>query len=58
MTDSEQQRHDLFLRIYAEHEESLRGFVRSLEDPREVRQEVVIIREKKFGADSVYGSMA
>jgi RNA polymerase sigma-70 factor (ECF subfamily) len=47
VTDSEQQRHDLFLRLYVEHEESLRGFVRSLvtklEDAREVMQDVAAV---------------
>jgi RNA polymerase sigma-70 factor (ECF subfamily) len=52
VTDSEQQRHDLFLRLYVEHEESLRGFVRSLvptlEDSREVMQDVAAVLWRKF----------
>ncbi|MFM2141520.1 MAG: hypothetical protein RLZZ476_64 [Verrucomicrobiota bacterium] len=30
MTAAENDRHDRFLRLYVEHEEALRGFVRSL----------------------------
>ena len=58
MTDSEQQRHDLFLRLYVEHEEALRGFVRSLvptledarEDAREVMQQTAAVLWEKFDA--------
>lgn len=52
MTNSEKQRHDLFLRLYVEHEESLCGFVRSLvptlEDSREVMQDVAAVLWRKF----------
>lgn len=52
MTPSERERHDLFLRLYVEHEEALRGFVRSLvptrEDAREVMQEVAAVLWRKF----------
>ncbi|MFN9951718.1 MAG: sigma factor, partial [bacterium] len=54
MTPAESERHDLFLRLYVEHEEALRGFVRSLvptlEDAREVMQEVAAVLWKKFEA--------
>jgi len=47
------QRHELFLRLYAEHEPALRGFVRSLvptrEDSRDVMQEIAVILWRKFG---------
>jgi len=50
----ERERQDLFLRLYVEHEEALRGFVRSLvptlEDAREVMQEVAAVLWKKFEA--------
>jgi RNA polymerase sigma-70 factor (ECF subfamily) len=52
MTPLEQQRNDVFLRHYVAHEESLRGFVRSLvptrEDAREVMQEVAAVLWRKF----------
>jgi RNA polymerase sigma-70 factor (ECF subfamily) len=52
MTPAERQRNDVFLRQYVAHEESLRGFVRSLvptlEDAREVMQEVAAVLWKKF----------
>lgn len=52
MTPVERQRNDVFLRQYVAHEESLRGFVRSLvptlEDAREVMQEVAAVLWKKF----------
>ena len=52
MTALERQRHDRFLRLYVEHEEALRGFVRSLvptlEDAREVMQEVAAVLWRKF----------
>lgn len=52
MTPDEQQRHDLFLRLYMQQEDALRGFVRSLvptlEDAREVMQEVAAILWRKF----------
>ena len=52
MTPLERERHDLFLRLYVEHEEALRGFVRSLvptlEDAREVMQEVAAVLWRKF----------
>ena len=44
---------DQFLRLYSEHEPSVRGFVRSLvptrEDAREVMQEVAVVLWRKFG---------
>jgi RNA polymerase sigma-70 factor (ECF subfamily) len=52
VTPSEHERHDLFLRLYVEHEEALRGFVRSLvptlEDAREVMQEAAAVLWRKF----------
>ena len=52
VTPSECGRHDLFLRLYVDHEEALRGFVRSLvptlEDAREVMQEVAAVLWRKF----------
>ena len=52
MTPFEQQRHDLFLRLYVEHEEALHGFVRALvptrDDAREVMQEVAAVLWRKF----------
>src|ERR1051325_1758308 len=44
---------DQFLRLYSEHEPSLRGFVRSLvptrEDARAVMQEEAVVLWRKFG---------
>lgn len=52
MISSDRNRHDQFLRLYVEHEEALRGFVRSLvptlEDAREVMQEVAALLWRKF----------
>lgn len=52
MTPSEQERHDRFLRLFVEHEEALRGFVRALvqtrDDAREVMQEVAAVLWRKF----------
>jgi RNA polymerase sigma-70 factor, ECF subfamily len=52
MTPHEEDRHDLFLRLYVEHEEALRGFVRSLvptlEDSRDVMQDVAAVLWRKF----------
>jgi len=52
MTSDEQQRHDRFLRLFLEHEEALRSFVRALvrerEEAREVMQEVAAILWRKF----------
>lgn len=52
MTPQERERHDRFLRLYVEHEEALRGFVRSLvptrEDAREVMQDVAVVLWRKF----------
>lgn len=52
MTPAEQERHDRFLRLFVEHEEALRGFVRALvptrEDAREVMQEVAAVLWRKF----------
>ena len=54
MTGSERERHDRFLKLYLEHEEALRGFVRSLvmgrEEAREVMQEVASVLWRKFEA--------
>ena len=52
MTPAERQRHDRFMRLFLEHEEALRGFVRSLsparEEAREVMQEVAAVMWRKF----------
>lgn len=52
MTPFEQHRHDRFLRLFIEHEEALRGFVRSLvptrEDAREIMQEAAAVLWRKF----------
>ena len=52
MTGAENDKHDYFLRLYVEHEEALRGFVRSLvptlEDAREVMQETAAVLWRKF----------
>jgi RNA polymerase sigma-70 factor, ECF subfamily len=54
MTEEERERHDRFMRLYVENEESLRGFVRSLvpsrEAAREVMQEVAAVLWRKFDA--------
>ena len=53
MDSLDRDNHDQFLRLYVEHEESLRGFVRSLvptlEDAREVMQETASVLWRKFG---------
>lgn len=52
MTSLERQRHDQFLRLYVEHEQALRGFVRGLvptrDDAQEVMQEVAAVLWRKF----------
>ncbi len=52
MLPAEQQRHDRFLRLFIEHEEALRGFVRAMvhgrEEAREVMQEVAAVLWRKF----------
>ena len=52
MPEFEPERHDQFLRLYVQNEEALRGFVRSLvptlEDARDVMQEVAVVLWKKF----------
>ena len=52
MTPAESDRHDLFLRLYVEHEEALNGFVRTLvptrEAAREVMQEVAVVVWRSF----------
>ncbi len=52
MTPSDHDKHDQFIRLYVENEESLRGFVRSLvptlEDAREVMQETAAVLWRKF----------
>jgi RNA polymerase sigma-70 factor (ECF subfamily) len=54
MSDPSFQHHADFLRLYVEHEPSLRGFVRSLvptlEDANDVMQEVAMALWKRFGA--------
>ena len=53
MPDSNDQHHDQFLRLFAEHEPALRTFVRSLlpsrGDAAEVMQEVAVVLWQKFG---------
>lgn len=52
MNQAERDKHDQFLRLYVENEESLRGFVRSLvftlEDTREVMQDTAVVLWRKF----------
>ena len=52
MNESERQSHDQFLRLFMEHEDSLRVFVRSLlfsqEEMREVMQEIAVVLWRKF----------
>ncbi|MEM7600520.1 MAG: sigma-70 family RNA polymerase sigma factor [Verrucomicrobiota bacterium] len=52
MDDDQRQLHDQFLRLFLEHEDSLRVFVRSLlfsqEEMREVMQEIGVVLWKKF----------
>ena len=52
MEKADREQHDHFLRLFIEHEESLRLFVRSLlfnqEESREVMQEVAIVLWRKF----------
>ena len=52
MIDSHHEQHDHFLRLFMDHEESLRVFVRSLlfthEEEREVMQEVAVVLWRKF----------
>ena len=52
MSPAENQKHERFLKLYVEHEEALRGFVRSLvptlEDAREVMQETAAVLWRKF----------
>ncbi len=52
MTESERHLHDRFLRLFMEHEDSLRVYLRSLlfskEEMREVMQEVAVVLWKKF----------
>lgn len=52
MSPADRDKHDLFLHLYVENEESLRGFVRSLvptlEDAREVMQETAALLWRKF----------
>ncbi len=52
MDEADRKQHDHFLRLFMEHEESLRLFVRSLlfnqEETREVMQEVAIVLWRKF----------
>ena len=52
MDGSDSNNNDQFLRLYVENEEALRGFVRSLvltlEDAREVMQDVAAVLWRKF----------
>jgi len=52
MTDFDREQHDHFLRLFMEHSESLRVFVRSLlfthDEEREVMQEVAVVLWRKF----------
>lgn len=52
MSDLEQQHHDKFLSLFAEHEPALRAFVRallpSLSDASDVTQEVAVVLWQKF----------
>lgn len=52
MEKSDREQHDHFLRLFMEHEEMLRLFVRSLlfnmEESREVMQEVAVVLWRKF----------
>lgn len=54
MTESDRAQHDHFLRLFMEHEDSLRVFVRSLlfshDEEREVMQEVAVVLWRKFDA--------
>lgn len=53
MSDLNNQHHDQFLRLFAEHEPALRTFVRSLvparEHASEIMQEVAVVLWQKFG---------
>lgn len=52
MSPQEQERHDRFLRLFLNHEEALRGFLRAIvhprEEAREVMQHVAAILWRKF----------
>ena len=52
MTKHDHKQHDHFLRLFMEHEESLRVFVRSLlfsrDEEREVMQDVAVVLWRKF----------
>ncbi len=52
MNPADREQHDKFLRLFLEHDEALRLFVRSLlfsqEEAREVMQEVAIVLWRKF----------
>jgi RNA polymerase sigma-70 factor (ECF subfamily) len=52
MNNAEREKHDRFLRLYVENEESLNGFVRSLvftlDDAREVMQDTAVVLWRKF----------
>ena len=52
MDNAEREKHDRFLRLYVENEESLNGFVRSLvftlDDAREVMQDTAVVLWRKF----------
>jgi RNA polymerase sigma-70 factor (ECF subfamily) len=52
MTSREREQHDHFLRLFVRHEESLRGFVRTLvgtrEDALDVMQEVAAVLWRKY----------
>ncbi len=52
MNESDREQHDRFLRLFMEHEDALRLFVRSLlfnhDESREVMQEVAVVLWRKF----------
>lgn len=52
MTPEDLERNDRFMRLFLQHEDALRAFVRSLvptlEDAREVMQEVAVVLWRKF----------
>jgi RNA polymerase sigma-70 factor (ECF subfamily) len=52
MSEFDRDQHDSFLRLFMEHEDSLRVFVRSLlfsqEEEREVMQEIAVVLWRKF----------
>jgi RNA polymerase sigma-70 factor, ECF subfamily len=55
MSDFDREQHDRFLRLFMEHEDALRVFVRSLllsrEEVREVMQETAVVLWRKFDTE-------